>query len=179
MASLHLGKRQGFLLMPAKRRTSLTSIIVGIAVLVALAMIAIPTWRNHQAQTHVADALQMTDAAKLVVMEAATVHGGLASINASALAYTPPVATNPYIANISITEGGVITLVTKNTGATPAPVLVLIPTSGTGDAAAVITWTCTLAVGYAGTVPSTCRASSPIRQVAAPTGAAATGNGPR
>ena len=165
--------------MHAKRPTSLTSIIVVIAVLVALAMIAIPTWRNHQAQTHVADALQMTDAAKLVVMEAATVHGGLASINASALAYTPPVATSPYIANISIADDGAITLVTKSTGATPAPVLVLIPTSDTGDAAAVISWTCTLAVGNASAVPSACRGSSPIRQVAAPTGAAATGNGPR
>ena len=165
--------------MPTKRRTSLTSIIVGIAVLVALAMIAIPTWRNHQAQTHVADALQMTDAAKLVVMEAATVHGGLANINASALAYTPPVATSPYVASIGIADGGAITLITKSTGATPAPVLVLIPTSGTGDAAAVITWTCTLAVGNASAVPSACRSSSPVRRATTPPGAATTSNGPR
>jgi type IV pilus assembly protein PilA len=165
--------------MPTKRRTSLTSIIVVIAVLVALAMIAIPTWRSYETRTHVAAALQTTDAAKLVVMEAATIHGGLAGVNASALAYAPPMATNPYVANISIADGGAITLVTKNTGATPAPVLVLIPAIGTGDAAAVITWTCTLAIGNASAVPPACRVSGPIHQVAAPTSAATTANGVR
>lgn len=162
--------------MDAKRDKSLTSIIVVVGILVVIAVIAIPGWRNHQVQTHVTGAMRATDAAKLVVMEAATVHGGLANIKASALAYTPPLATSPYVANISIADAGLITLVTKNTGATPDPVLVFIPASGTGNAAAVITWTCALAVGNASAVPPTCRASNPIRQVAAPTSAATTNN---
>ena len=162
--------------MHAKRRIPLASIIVAVATLVVISVIAIPAWRSHQTQTHVADALQVTDAAKLVVMEAATVHGGLANVGASALAYTPPMASSPYVASITIADSGNITLVTKDTGETPDPVLVLIPASGTTDAAAVITWTCTLAAGNAKAVPANCRTISPADQPAPPAGAASTGN---
>ncbi|MEO5810983.1 MAG: pilin [Rhodanobacter sp.] len=162
--------------MHAKHRISWKPIIVVILILIVIALIAIPAWRSHGTRTHVADALQTTAAAKLVVMEAATIHGGLANVSANGLAYTPSVATNPYVANISIADSGVITLTTKSTGASPDPVLVLIPANGTADAAATIIWTCTLATGDASAVPVDCRGSAPARQAMPPASAATAGN---
>ncbi|MEO5813460.1 MAG: pilin [Rhodanobacter sp.] len=164
--------------MYAKRRLSWKPIIVVIVILIVIAIIAIPAWRSHETRTHVADALQTTAAAKLVVMEAATIHGGLANVSAEALAYKAPVATNPYVASISIADSGVITLATKSTGASPDPVLVLIPANGSADAAATIIWTCTLATGDASAVPVDCRGSVPARQVMPPASAASAGNSP-
>ena len=163
--------------MHAKHRISWKPIVVVTVILIVIALIAIPAWRSHGTRTHVADALQTTAAAKLVVMEAATIHGGLANVSANGLAYTPPAATNPYVANISIADSGVITLTTKGTGATPDPVLVLIPANGIGDAAATIIWTCTLAAGDASAVPSDCRDSAAARDVTPPASAATAGNG--
>jgi type IV pilus assembly protein PilA len=155
--------------MPTKRVKSLISIIAGIAVLLALAGIAFLAWRSYQTQAHVGEALLSADAAKLVVMEAATIGGGLTNIRASALPEMPPIATNGYVRSIHIADGGRVTVATQYTGATPDPVLVLIPANA-ADASSVISWTCTLAAGEASAVPSSCRAASPAP---APTSSAA------
>ena len=146
--------------MLTKRVNSLISTVVVVAVLLAFAGIAFLAWRNHETQAHVAEALQSADAAKLVVMEAATINGGLGNIRSNALPEMPPTATNGYVRSIHIADGGRVTVATQYTGATPDPVLVLIPTS-TADASSVISWICTLAAGDAGAVPSGCRAASP------------------
>jgi type IV pilus assembly protein PilA len=148
------------LYMDKSRRNLAIAITAAMTLVVAIAVITIPAWRDHQRQAHVAEALLSADAAKLVVMEAATIGGGLANIRASTLPDMPPTATNGYVRSIHIADGGRVTVATQYTGATPDPVLVLIPANA-ADASSVISWTCTLAAGEASAVPSSCRAASP------------------
>ena len=161
--------------MNAQRNTPTVTIIATIGILVVAAAVAFPAWRNHQAQTHVAEALQAADAAKVVVMEAATVDGGLANLKANTLAYNPAAATNAYVAGIVIADGGLITLTTKDTGATPDPILMLVPTvDDTDKPTAVINWTCMLASGSTNAVPPSCRTQRAAQTPAAAPDSAAT-----
>lgn len=160
--------------MNARRGISAIEIIVLILVLAVVVVIAIPAWRSHQARDRVADAFKVTDAAKLVVMEAATVHGGLAQIKAGELNYSPAAAAGQYVAQITIADDGRITMSTKDTGATPDPVLVLSPSeSSAGNNAAPISWSCNLVVGDPDLVPVSCRTALPATTPTSPATAAA------
>jgi type IV pilus assembly protein PilA len=159
------------LYMDKSRRNLAIAITAAMTLVIAIAAITIPAWHDHQRQAHVAEALQVADAAKLVVMEAATVHGGLANIKASELGYARAAASNRYVASIEIADGGRITLTTTNTGAEPDPMLVLVPSNGgTGGIDTPIVWTCVLAAGESSAVPAACRASA--AQSAVPASAA-------
>jgi type IV pilus assembly protein PilA len=149
--------------MNAQRGISPVEIMVLILVLAVVVVIAIPAWRNHQARDRIADAFKVTDAAKLVVMEAATVHGGLAQIKAGELNYSPAAAAGQYVAHITIANDGRITISTKQTGATPDPVLVLSPSeSSAANNAAPISWSCNVVVGDPDLVPVNCRTALPM-----------------
>lgn len=162
--------------MNAQRGISAITIIVLILVLAIVAVIAIPAWQRHQSGSRVADALKATDAAKLVVMESASIHGGLAHIKASELSYSPAVTASPYVAHIMIAANGRITLSTRSTGATPDPVLVLIPSENSGgQGAAPINWSCTVAVGDPSLVPANCRTATPAAAASSAPTTTATG----
>jgi type IV pilus assembly protein PilA len=149
--------------MNAQRGISVIEIVVLILVLAVVVVIAIPAWRSHQARDRIADAFKITDAAKLVVMEAATVHGGLAKIKAGELNYSPAAAAGQYVAHITIADDGRITMSTRDTGATPDPVLVLSPSeSSAGNNAAPISWSCSVVVGDPDLVPASCRTAMPV-----------------
>lgn len=157
--------------MNALQDKSAVTILVSILVLVVAAVIVIPAWRNHQVSSHIADALKLTDAAKLVVMESATVHGGLAHIKADELNYSPTAAASPYVADITIAADGRISLTTRDTGATPDPVLLLSPSENSpNNSTAPINWNCNVVAGNPDLVPASCRATMPP--------AAATSNAP-
>src|SRR5690348_4130806 len=119
-------------------KTNITAIVV-IVLIVAIVLIALPLWRNHRIAGHVSEALGATDAAKVAVTEAATVHGGLEHVKASELGYNTAASVSPYAARVSVADGGRITLVTKGTGATPDIQLLLTPEQGPTSA---ITWIC-------------------------------------
>jgi Pilin (bacterial filament). len=161
--------------MNAPRGISTITIIVWILLLAVVAAIAIPAWQRHQTSSRVADALKATDAAKLVVMESASIHGGLAHIKASELGYSLAATASLYVAHITIAADGRITLNTRDTGATPDPVLVLIPSENSGDqGAAPINWICTVAVGDPSLAPPSCGAATAAASSApAPTTTAA------
>lgn len=143
--------------MNAQHGLSTLTIIVTLTVLLVLAAIAIPTWHNHQVRSRVDEALKATDAAKLVVMEAAAIHGSLSDIKASELGYSSAAVTDPYVAHIGIGDGGRIRLVTRNTGAPKDPVLLLIPSKGKGDrATSPITWSCAMTAGDPAVAPAGC-----------------------
>jgi type IV pilus assembly protein PilA len=148
--------------MNAQRGISAVEIIVLILVLAVVAVIAIPAWHKHQARDRIADAFKATDAAKLVVMEAATVHGGLGQIKAGELNYSPAATAGQYVAHVTIADDGRITMSTKDTGATPDPVLVLSPSENSaGNNAAPISWSCNVVVGDPDLMPASCRTTMP------------------
>jgi type IV pilus assembly protein PilA len=161
-------------IMHAQRgKTNITAIAV-IVLIVVIVLIALPVWRNHRISGHVSDALGATDAAKVAVTEAATVHGGLARVKASELGYNTAASISPYAAHVEVADGGRITLVTKGTGATPDIQLLLTPEQSPTSA---ITWICTILVGDADAVPDNCRkmaaTNAPVSAASAATAATA------
>ena len=144
--------------MNAARKKPAIIVIVLIALLVLVAVVAVPAWRDHQIRGHVAEAIKVADTAKLVVMESATVHGGLAHIDASDLTYNAKATASEYIAQITIGADGSIRLATKDTGASPDPVVLLIPSEHAADnGASPIQWSCQLVAGDPNLVPEDCR----------------------
>lgn len=132
-----------------------------VAVIVVVAAVAWPAWRNHTTRGHVTDAIKAADAAKLVVMEAATVHGGLDHIRGVDLT-APPSTTlaSPYAATVRIADGGRITLATKDIGSASPPVLEFVPEAMQGTDDSSITWHCTVVAGDASVAPPGCEASA-------------------
>jgi type IV pilus assembly protein PilA len=106
--------------------------------------LAAPAWRNFDSRRHIAEALKDADAMKVVVLEAATVHGGLAEVRSTDLHYNPDASVSTYVAHAEIADGGLITLHTRDTGISPDPVLMLIPREKNDKEGAEITWTCRL-----------------------------------
>ena len=73
-----------------------------LAVVAVIATIAIPAWRNHRVSEHLDEALRAGEAAKLVVMEAATVRGGLNRLQSGDLNFNAASSLNSYTAKIDI-----------------------------------------------------------------------------
>lgn len=129
--------------------------------IVAATIIVAPVWQRHLIRGRVADAITSTDAAKLVVIEAAVVHHGLTGVKAAELGYNPATAVNPHVASIKISDGGHIILTTRNTGAEPNLIVVLTPKEAKGKSgAASISWRCSVASGETSYLPASCLGSS-------------------
>lgn len=157
-------------------------LIVSLAVLAVLAIIAtlaIPAWRNHRIADHLDQALRAGEAAKLVVMEATTVRGGLNRLKPGDLAFNAASSLNDYTAGIDVSESGRITIATKNTGASPDPVFLLTPLDNSANGGnAPLTWSCDLIAGNSQWMPARCtRPALPTPSVApAPAPASTTGH---
>lgn len=143
-----------------RRRPGVTGIVV-IVILVAIVAIAFPRWRSHQVANHIETALKAADGAKVAVVEAATVQGGIKRVKADGLGYNHAATGNPYVARIDIADGGVITILTKNTGAAPDPQLLLVPIQGGDINQAPISWRCSTSVGDTAASPANCRDTIP------------------
>ena len=123
--------------------------------------------------------MQAADAAKLVVLEAATVQGGLDKVKGAALAYNSSSVANPYVESVAIADGGRISITTRDTGSKPDPVLLLTPQEQAGpQGAAPIVWVCSMLTGKVDATPSECRGSPPVAAAStdAPAAAGSTGN---
>lgn len=159
--------------MQLNRGISLITILVVLAILAVVAAFAIPAWHDRVARDHIEEAMKAVDAPKLVVMEAATTHGGLAHVSKSDLAYNAG-APNDYVSKLELGEGGKITLTTRNTGLQPDPVLVFLPEETGKDATRPINWSCTMVVGTQSAAPRECAGarlsptSAPASTVLAP-----------
>lgn len=161
--------------------------IIIVAIIVIILAIAIPAYHSSQVHKHLNAALNAAAPAKLVVEEAAVVHGGdLSQLKADELHWNQKaIANDPYVAGIKMLDGGRIRVATHNTGSNPDPVFLLTPTMKTG--AATIEWRCSVAQGNASTLPDACStttktadkppatsASAPAMNTSAPTGAVST-----
>ncbi|WP_157971357.1 hypothetical protein [Dyella sp. C9] len=125
-----------------------------LAIAAIVASIGIPAWRSHRIISHMEQALQAGEAAKLVVMEAATTRGGLNRIRPEDLAFNAQSSLNIYAARVDISESGRITIATRDTGASPDPVFLLTPLDSGGGANLV--WSCDLLSGDRQWLPPSC-----------------------
>jgi|SRR5579859_1714506 len=145
------------------RRNSATAcgaLAVLAMVAAAMAVLGSPQWHIYRTRRHIADALRQVDAAKLAVMETATIKGGLAHVRASEVQYSARLVRKEYISRVEITDGGVITMMTRNTGASTDPVIVLIPEedfSTYGD----VEWNCQVFLGDVSLAPASCQNHAP------------------
>ncbi|WP_426271140.1 hypothetical protein ACN9MB_06250 [Dyella kyungheensis] len=143
--------------MPGERSKPIMIGLALLAIVAVVATIAIPTWRNHRVSQHLDEALQSGEAAKLVVMEAATVRGGLSQLKPGDLSFNAASSLNAYTSKIDVSETGRITIATQNTGAEPDPVFLLTPldNSATGGNAPLV-WSCDIIAGATEWMPPRC-----------------------
>ncbi|QNK02199.1 hypothetical protein [Dyella telluris] len=123
-------------------RWSMLNLLIAMMSVMVLIAVIVPIWRTLGTRQHIADAVLDASALKVVVLEAATVRGGLAEVRSNDLHYNPKASIGTYVASAEIADGGLITLHTRNTGTSPDPILMLIPSERNGKEGAEITWTC-------------------------------------
>lgn len=138
------------------RRLSMLNLLIAMMSVTVIVTTMMLVWRGLGPRQHIAEALKDADALKDVVLEAATVRGGLAEIHATDLHYNPAASIGTYIAYAEIADGGLITLHTRNTGTSPDPTLMLIPKERNGEKGAEIIWTCKLVLNNFSLSPPDC-----------------------
>ena len=136
---------------------TLIELMIVIAIIGILAAIALPAYQDYTIRSKVTEALGMGSAAKLAVAEtAASGNNGLTGVTAATSGFQFPAAGTTYVTSVAVADGGTITIVTRNTGATTDPTLTLVPLAGAlrDDP---ITWTCHTTAGAFKHVPAICR----------------------
>jgi type IV pilus assembly protein PilA len=161
--------------MRSEKSVPLMVSLAVLAVVAVIATIAIPAWRNHRVSERLDESLRAGEAAKLVVMEAATVRGGLNRLKAGDLNFNAASSLNAYTAKIDISESGRITIATKDTGATPDPVFLLTPLDNSANGGgATLSWSCDIIAGNSQWMPPRCtRPGTPASSSPAPSSSAA------
>lgn len=160
--------------MPQSKPRPLLIGLAVLAIVAVLATVAIPAWRNHRIASHLDQALQAGDGAKLVVMEAATTRGGLNQLKPGDLTFDAQSSLNDYAAKVDISESGRITITTRDTGATPDPVFLLTPLEGPPASGGTLTWSCDVLTGNPQWIPSHCLRPNVAVNTSAPANAATT-----
>lgn len=143
------------------QRWSTLNTLLALVGLAAVTAVSMPLWHGYGSRRHIADALKDADAMKVVVLEAATVRGGLAEVRSTDLHYNAGASVGTYVSSVEIADGGLITLHTRDTGISPDPVLMLIPREKNGKEGAEITWTCQLVLRNTPLSPPDCQNQAP------------------
>ena len=137
---------------------TLIELMIVVAIIGILAAIALPAYQDYTIRAKVTEAVGMSSAAKLAVAEAASSLGGLANVTVanSGYVFNASTATNAYVASIAIAPTtGVVTVTTKNTGATTQPIFTLTPAQASANDQ--LQWTCAQTAGIASHMPASCR----------------------
>jgi type IV pilus assembly protein PilA len=137
---------------------TLIELMIVVAIIGILAAIALPAYQDYTIRAKVTEGVSMSSAAKLAVAETASSLGGLANVTAanSGYAFNASGATNAYVASIAITDAtGVVTVTTKNTGATVQPIFTLTPVQASANDQ--LQWTCAQTAGLPKHMPASCR----------------------
>jgi type IV pilus assembly protein PilA len=145
MERLKMKKQSGF---------TLIELMIVVAIIGILAAIALPAYQDYTIRAKVTEALTLASEAKTAVAETAASLGGLANVTAANHGYVLSASTT-YVASITVGANGLITVTTRNTGATAAPAFTLTPAQASAEAP--ITWTCARTAGLNKHVPANCR----------------------
>jgi len=136
---------------------TLIELMIVIAIIAILVAIALPAYQDYTIRAKVSEGVVAAAPAKLAVAETAQSQGILATaVTDNAAAGITSNATG-FVTSMNVANG-VITVVTRNTGAVASPTLVFTPTQASLDAP--ITWACTFSAGLAKHVPASCRTAA-------------------
>ena len=137
---------------------TLIELMIVVAIIGILAAIALPAYQDYMIRTRVSEALAQAAPAKLAVTETASSTGVLATAvtSAASAGFNFPNNGTNFVASIAIANG-VITVTTRNTGATIQPILLLTPSQAGNAVDAPIVWTCTRSAGDNKHLPANCR----------------------
>ena len=134
---------------------TLLELMIVVAILAIIVMLAVPAYMDYSTRAKVSESLSVAAAAKTSVSEACQTNPLVDPTNSS-VGYS--FSASNYVESIEVggtcTEPTVI-MTTKNTGASPAPVLQL--TGNYEETAGRFNWNCTRTVGNNNLVPSRCR----------------------
>jgi type IV pilus assembly protein PilA len=125
---------------------TLIELMIVIAIVAILVAIALPAYQDYTVRAKVTESLSQASAAKTAVVEtAANCSGGIAIVAPGAIAGCDPGYTftpSGFVASAAITVGGIITVITQNTGFSSGtvPGVVFTPTL---RADGHLTWQCT------------------------------------
>jgi type IV pilus assembly protein PilA len=142
-----------------------TRALVGSAALVVgvvawLCALGFPSWETYRTRHRVADAIDSVASTKLAVLEDATIKRDVSKVSASDFQYREAMPASDYVSRVHVADGGVITLTTRNTGAVPDPVIVLIPTDAHGTNGD-LQWDCQVFIGDRSLAPAACQGRPP------------------
>jgi len=130
-------------------------LMIVVAILAIIVMLAVPAYQDYSTRTKVSESLSIAAAAKTSVSEACQTNPLVAPTNATVgYAFNPSNYVESVVVGGTCTEPTVL-MTTKDTGATPAPVLQLTGNFEAG--AGRYNWNCTRTVGSSNLVPSRCR----------------------
>ena len=138
---------------------TLIELMIVIAIIGILAVIALPAYQDYTIRAKVSEGLGLAAPAKLAVVETSAALGGLSKVTAENNGYK--FATTKYVQSIAVQDGGVIKVVTKDTGATTNPAFTLTPSQASNNIEAPIEWTCTKDAGEEKHLPANCRTATP------------------
>jgi type IV pilus assembly protein PilA len=144
---------------------TLIELMIVIAIIAILLALALPAYQDYAIRAKVGEALSVGASAKLAVTETCQSNPNVAlafgTTSTTGYNFVAGGDTDDYVESVSLTgstcAAPVISITTKNTGATTAPVIVLTGTFSVDSGQ--FEWDCTTSAGESRHVPSSCRAS--------------------
>ena len=134
---------------------TLIELMIAVAILAILTGVAVPSYQNYVVRAKVAECMHLTAVPQLAISEFVMVSGRLPDSGSEA-GYVSQ--STRYCESLEISDGGVITATTQETGASTDPILRWTPETGeNGVGQRAISWRCELVEGSFGHVPVNCR----------------------
>ena len=134
---------------------TLIELMIVIAIIAILVALAIPAYQDYAIRTKVGEALSVAASAKLAVGETCQSDFLVVPDNTT-VGYN--FVSSTYVLSVTVTGtcgAPVVTMVTRATGATTDPVLVLTGSFAQNDGR--YNWVCTKTAGTNNHIPATCR----------------------
>ncbi|MFT5135896.1 MAG: type IV pilus assembly protein PilA [Arenicella sp.] len=132
---------------------TLIELMIVVAIIGILAAVALPAYQDYTIRAKVSEGLAVSAGAKIAVAETIQDQGltALTGLDADSVGYGG--ASSKYVESVTIANG-VITVLTRDTGAPVDVAFTLTPGIVTG----VTDWTCARTLGINAHLPSACRA---------------------